>query len=126
VKAAGTLSSWGADSLTISGPEEEWQTFPLSDVVKLEISRGRKSNAGKGTLIGAGVGLVVGLMAAAASTDDSDSLGEFSWLVYPPSGILVGGTLGLVVGALTRTEKWQEVPLPQPIQAGPELTAGSR
>ena len=42
------------------------------------------------------------------------------------NGIVALIALGAGVGGAIRTEKCWEVPLPEPIEAGPELTAGFR
>ena len=106
----GTVSGWDGQSLSLSGPEYQDQTIPLSDLAKLEISQGVKGNAGKGALFGAGVGLVVGIVGVALYDAENDSLGlaRFSILAYSTLG---GTALGAVTGAFVKTEKWEEVPL---------------
>jgi hypothetical protein len=108
----GTLESWDAESLSLSGPGGPPGRLELSDMAKLEISRGMKGNAGTGALIGAGVGLVGGIVGAALTDFENDAygLGAFSIVAYSTMG---GSALGAVTGAFIKTEKWQEVSIPR-------------
>jgi len=109
----GTLESWDAESLSLGGPGGPRGRLELSEMAKLEVSRGMKGNAGTGALIGAGVGLVGGIVGAVLSgyDDETDELGmaRMSILVVSMFG---GAALGAATGALIRTEKWQELPIP--------------
>jgi len=109
----GTLESWDAESLSLSGPGGPPGRLELSDMAKLEISRGMKGNAGTGALIGAGVGLVGGIVGAALAgyDDETDELGLARSLIVIYSTI-GGSALGAVTGAFIKTEKWQEVSIP--------------
>ena len=89
-----------------------------ASVKRLEVVRGRKSNAA----MGAGIGLVVGFVAGAvfgyASYEECEG-----WCMFAPAGpeetAMFGAALfgfgGIVVGALigasSKTDRWQEVPL---------------
>jgi len=121
--AVGTLGAWDGHSLELSGSEFAPQTIPLSDVVRLEVSRGKKGHWLVGTLVGAGVGLGVGLIAASGNesepTDPSNLFEPFAAELgetTEDAGIvllstLAGAGLGALVGALIKTEKWEDVPL---------------
>jgi len=130
VEYVGALSSWNEESLAISRPGYELQTIPLSDLVQMEISRGRSGNWLKGGMIGLGVGLVGGLIAAALAVDEAEEeenpFAPLAWMFLPAAGAVAGGALGAGVGAAIRTEKWEEVPLLEPIEAGPAVVAGFR
>jgi len=107
----GALESWDAESLSLSGPAAPPGRLELSGIAKLEVSRGMKGNAGKGALIGAGVGLVGGFLAGILFNPDHDEYGLVSLGVA--AGTWLGATaLGTVTGAFVRTEDWQELPLP--------------
>ena len=89
---------------------------PINSITKLEVSRGRKSNAVKGALLGGiPTGLIIGgLVAALCASPDigcSNGLG----LVAAGFGVgFVGGAfIGGVIGALSTTDRWEEVPLDQ-------------
>jgi len=79
--------------------------FARTELHRLQVSRGRKSNAGRGAIGGAVAGLMVGLAAAAGSEGSMVELG---------GGAVAGSTLGLgvfgaLLGALSHREIWEEV-----------------
>lgn len=100
---------------------------PLHSLVGLEVSQGKKSNVGKGALIGALVGAGFGLalgMAVAASDDEWFDYGPEIVPVAMLGGAFWGTAFGLVIGALTPSEKWADVPL-EPIRTTPvSITSG--
>lgn len=118
----GNIDSWDGTSLGLSQPEYETQTVPLSYVVKLEISRGRKGNAGTGAWIGTVAGLVAGVIAAIVFEPENDAygLGRIAIVTY---STLAGAGVGTLTGALIKTEKWEEVPLPASTLQGPPVVA---
>jgi hypothetical protein len=127
---AGTLESWNGHSLELSGSGFAPQTIPLSDLAKLEISRGKKGHWLAGTLIGTGAGVVAGLIIAQNSTADVDPENWFSGMAEPmeDAGIvaisgLSGMVIGAVIGGLIKTEKWEEVPIPTTAPQGPAAVA---
>jgi hypothetical protein len=132
---AGTLESWNGHSLELSGSGFAPQTIPLSDLAKLEISRGKKGHWLAGTLIGTGLGIGAGLLAASANNvDDPASNDPFSGFAASVSeqgvdmsivfvSTLAGAGLGALVGSLIKTEKWEEVPIPTTAPRGPATVA---
>jgi len=91
--------------------------YARTELHRMEVSRGHRSNAGRGALIGGGIGLVLGL-ACVESTDDDD------WTGCEGGGevavITLGfGGLGALLGALSHHELWEEVPV-RPDDAGPD------
>lgn len=126
----GALSSWNEESLSISRPGYDLQTIPLSDLAELEISRGKSGNWRKGGLIGLGIGLAGGVIAAAfavdAAEEEDNPFAPLAWIFFPAAGTVAGGALGAGAGALVRTEKWETVPIPESGETGPEVVAGYR
>jgi len=123
---AGTLESWDGHSLELSGSGFAPQTIPLSDLAKLEISRGKKGHWLAGTLIGTGVGVLAGLIIAQNTTTDVDP--ESVVEAANDAGIvaisaLSGMVIGAAIGGLIKTEKWEEVPLPTVAPQGPAAVA---
>ncbi|UCF21029.1 MAG: hypothetical protein JSU87_06470 [Gemmatimonadota bacterium] len=99
--------------------------IPLQSLTALEISRGKKSNVGKGALtgglIGAGIGLVIGIGAA---SEDGGFI-EFGPEVVPAAAVTVGACgagIGALIGLLSPGERWEEVPLDQ-LRVGPSPVA---
>jgi hypothetical protein len=107
----GTLESWDAESLRLSGPGGPPERLALSDLAKLEVSRGMKGNAGKGALIGAGVGLVGGIVAGILFRSEDDAYG-LEYMAIAVSTWMGATALGAITGAFIKTEKWQELPIP--------------
>ncbi len=109
----GKLESWDAESLSLSSPGGPPGRLELSEMAKLEVSRGMKGNAGTGALIGTAVGFVGGIVGAALSgyDNETDELGMARMAIVSYSTI-GGAALGAVTGAFIKTEKWQELPIP--------------
>jgi len=108
----GTLSGWANDTLRIDTDSQSRVSIAASDIRKLEVSDGRKSNAGKGmvtgTVIGAFVGFSLVLSAAAAFGDLSDAFSS-DGLKYVAAGAGVGFVIGTAIGALGSDDAWREV-----------------
>lgn len=107
----GTLAHIDSDTLIVGATRVATQS-----VSKLEVSTGRRSH----TLLGAGIGFLVGASAGAAIgyAARHDLLEEGAVLTPGDAALLGAGILGAVgipvgaiIGALVRTDRWQEVPL---------------
>jgi hypothetical protein len=120
----GVLQAWQPETLVLDRPGLEPLTVPLPDVVKLEISRGKKGHWLTGTLFGTAVGIGTGLIIANASsvTDESpnDPLTGFAAAMAEEGmdiatvlvSTVAGAGLGALVGSLIKTESWEEIPMP--------------
>ena len=104
------LKARGTDSL---------YTVPLRAIDELSILLGRKTRTGTGLLIGAGAGLLIGVIVAIATDPDYGAweplafvprvvVGGTKILSFTAGGALVGGAIGFV----SRKEVWEEVELP--------------
>ncbi len=115
-RKVGTLVSADADTLRFtSSGSGAVQSIPTASVVRFERSRGRRSNAGRGAVIGGivggGLGLLLGI---AASADDG------GWLTPGPGDVAVvtlfmggvGAGFGALLGAASKRDRWESVPLP--------------
>ena len=115
-KLTGTLVEWGQDILYLapdgSAERVTATAIPLSTLSRLEISKGLRSNAGKGALIGGGIGLLVGggMSIIAGSTVDTE-VTSTDYLVFTGLVTLGGAGLGALIGALIKSERWEEYPL---------------
>jgi hypothetical protein len=125
LRSAPGLDVWDGHSLELAGSDSIPRTIPLSDVVRLEVNRGKKGHALTGLAIGAAAGLAVGgvTMALASSNwDEADWFYEDRWTVAAIiTGVttVAGAGLGVVVGALIKTEDWEDVPLPATTRQDP-------
>jgi hypothetical protein len=113
VWVTGTVASWQQDALDL-GIDGGWnRTIPLPDLVALEISRGSKSNTGKGALIGgiagAAIGVASSIAVAIADPVEGADFGEYA--LYSLGSTAVGAGLGAFIGSLARSERWEAVSL---------------
>jgi len=107
-------------------PGAERLTVPWGAIRELEVSRGTRTRAARGALIGAGIGAALATLALVAFCEDPDTACEFDEAVIfyavftlPPAGA------GALLGSLSRYEKWERFPLGSPslvLGAGPERT----
>ena len=119
-KDKGTLAAVTADSIVLSVDDRGTELgVPLPSVTLLEVSRGQKSAAGKGAgigfLVGAGLGAGVGGVFGAALGEGVCSGGcpaAFAGIGALGGGA-VGTLIGLGIGAASKSERWEEVPLDQ-------------
>ena len=108
----GTLVAADDAALTVAreGRETSQQKFARSEIVKLEVARGKKSHWMAGSLVGLLGGLA---LTAAYCTNPSPFGGECSSGDYAAVGALFGGigaASGALVGVLIRTDRWKAVP----------------
>ena len=86
----------------------------LTSLTRLEVRR-RKSRADAGAGYGALAGAAIGVGSAAmlCSSEDCEEYTGAVYLVLGGGGTLAGLLIGSIVGALIKTERWEEVPLDQ-------------
>jgi hypothetical protein len=110
----GTLVQHDSTSITLHGPglsDSAAVTLPLDRVRQLEISVGRQSNAGKGALIGFGVGAATGL-ALGIGCASSDSFFQCNGSQVVESTVVfgfIGAGVGGLVGLASSSERWVKV-----------------
>lgn len=130
VESFGIVRSLTRDSLGLDS-DGGVRSVPLSPTVRLEISRGVRANTGRGAWIGALVGGLGMGAAGALICDGSGGLFDPKSSECAMGGALLGGTsgalIGLVFGALVRTERWEVVhPAPGIPGAPPARQGGVR
>ncbi len=88
------------------------QSLHVDSLTALDVSRGRKSNVGKGAAFGFLAGASLGALAGLTMDQSGPEVTAGQWALM---GAGVGGLVGLVVGLgvspLIKTERWEEVPL---------------
>lgn len=104
----GILVKIDRDSLVLNSNEDVTNiSLPLSSLAKIQINRGRRSGGGTGAAIGFLTGAVLGFAVGYVVDcgDDCPPLQGGATLA------LVGGLGGAIVGAVTKVDQWQEIPL---------------
>ncbi|MBA2683318.1 MAG: hypothetical protein H0U66_02335 [Gemmatimonadaceae bacterium] len=88
----------------------------MSDISRLEVSRGRHASFSHGLLYGALVGGGIGVVGGAAIGAGSHCSGQCfgagpgaGALILGVTGVVVGGVLGGVIGALHKSERFKRV-----------------
>ncbi len=115
----GAVEAWGPASVTVREESAEplATQVPLSDVARLEMSRGSQGHAGTGAWIGGGIGLAAGvalaIFAAGADDDGLDNLGGTSGVILGVGATTaLGAGVGALIGSAVRTERWEEISIP--------------
>jgi len=129
----GTLAGRdGTDLLVIREPGDTARIASTS-VTSLEVSRGQRSNVLQGGKVGALVGSLAGaVLGVVAMSDDGGflDLGPEMIPIGMAGGALLGGTAGLLIGALFHSERWERTAPPaiviRPFSHGLGLAANLR
>lgn len=116
-KQVGTLVSADADSLQIIPDTSGMVAIPTGSVTQFERSRGRRSNVGRGALVGGATGGVIGLIFGIGAELDNSEWG----IEIGPEGIAlatlfvgaVGAGVGALIGAASKGEKWEPLAIPE-------------
>jgi hypothetical protein len=127
-KHTGTVIEVRGDTLLFTAENQSTPILiPTASLTGLEVSRGKRSHiladAGLGLLAGVLAGGVIGYVSAHDAAKNGDDLAYFR----VPVGALLGGGVGIVVGAVvgaTRSrERWETLSLP--IDIGLQPSAGT-
>ncbi len=114
-KHKATFQRMSGDTLVLDS-----ESYSLSDVTRLDVYRGRKSNTAKGALYGVLIGTSLGAIASVAWIADDCEFIDTSGCGSDETVVMIGGTvvlavvgsgIGAGIGALTKTDKWDQVPL---------------
>ena len=109
----GTVVGWHADTLVLLLQEGgESLRVPAAALARLEVSRGRRSNAGRGARLGLLGGAVVGAGLGAAFADAQVVSNGTMVALAAGFGSVTGMLLGAGIGAAIHSERWEDVPLP--------------
>jgi len=138
----GTLVRFGTDSIVVRSDvtvyrqgrtvkEKQELAMALTSNTRMDVSVGRRSNGGRGAMIGGGVGLGLAALTAiaAAATYDENSMGGAEPGVAFLGGVILfvpaGSLIGFAIGSASKTETWSEVPLELRPRTDPyEVTEG--
>lgn len=113
------------ESVVELSTKKELISIPVVSIEKIHVSNGEKRNTGKGFLVGAiSGGFILGLTAAVTNPPPENcnqnpsfmcgafefSTGE-AFALGAVGGILLGGATGAIIGALTKSDRWEQVPI---------------
>jgi hypothetical protein len=113
----GTLVSAGRDSVRLQSEEGGVVSVRSASIVRVEQSRGRRNEAGRGallgTIIGGGTGFILGLV---ASTENESyvEIGPEEVVAATALFAVVGAGLGALIGFGSNREYWEPITLPTP------------
>ena len=97
--------------------------IPLAEIVTLEVSGGRRSQAGRGAMIGAAVGVVPGLLLTFGDYS-SDVHGDSHAGTVAAIGAAGGALLGAAIGWAIKTESWIPCEAPRAALAAAPVRGG--
>ncbi len=108
-KYDGTLQAMRGDALTV-----DTLRIAVASVMRLDVYRGRKSNVGKGVLLG-GIpsGILLGIYGGALCADETWCEVAAGFALGFGVGFAGGALIGGVIGAIIKSDRWEEVPLDQ-------------
>lgn len=128
----GRVQSIDATGMRLGLEDGSSLNLSRNDIRQMYVSRGMRSHTLTGTGIGALSGLALGAtVAIIGSTSDSDDpLDSLDRAVYTAFAVITtasGAVAGTIIGALTRSERWDEV-MPSDVSWGltPTLEGGMR
>lgn len=103
------------DLLVLPPGGTETSRIPMDRVREFRVLRGSKSQALKGLGVGLASGAVVGAFMGLADGDDEPGFIQFSAEEKAAMGAvafgLIGGVAGLLIGAVSRTDRWEQASL---------------
>jgi hypothetical protein len=104
----GVLRQVDDRQLVIDDGKGSLTSVPTTDVRKIQVSTGRRSNVKRGFIIGALLGAALGIAAIEGTCGDGIECTNTGGALAGLS--VVGGAAGALVGAPIRTERWRSVP----------------
>jgi hypothetical protein len=112
----GTLVSVDADSLRFTTDTAGLVAIPTASVTRFERSRGRRSNTGRGALIGGlsfgAAGLILGVAASGESSGWGPDIGTEAVALGTLIMGAAGAGLGALIGAASKGERWEPLAIP--------------
>lgn len=130
----GRFLSLDTDTLRLApAGRAEPLAIALGTLARLEVQRGRQSAAGKGALIGFGIGAAAGVTLAVATSQTCEEGRDPGCLgpgIEAIAGAVVvgfaGAGVGALVGSVTRQDRWVTVPVRRPRASVTPLSGGVR
>ncbi|MGZ8376237.1 MAG: hypothetical protein ACXW0Z_03260 [Gemmatirosa sp.] len=122
----GTITARSGGVLTVASAAGQ-RSVPIARIVRAEVSRGKRWDAGarRGVVWGSGLGLAAGVASLAGYEDCADPSRDgcvrdpHSRAHYVVVGLGTGAVLGTLVGAAIGVEQWDRVELPARVALRP-------
>lgn len=122
VVLTGAVATWELQTLVLDVGKGTQRAIPRSQISKLEVSLGKRSNMGKGAWIGAIAGFVAGfgttaLLCGGSKCDDQGSPDDADLQYALIGGALLaplGAGIGAGIGAANKTDRWEDVTAQRP------------
>ena len=132
-RRVGTVVALTGDTLVARWERGEPRGVPLSQLSRLEVSRGLHERPWRGAGIGLALGATVGVVIGAATYEGCEGRANCMELGGPgtnavAAGLVIGtggAVVGGLLGAVRRTEKWQTVGLER-VRVGAAAPRGGR
>jgi len=109
----GLLLRRDASAIELAADDGSTSVLAVSQIVKLEVSAGKRRHTLAGALCGAALGLAVALIGSCTGEDCG---------LYRATGVALltpaGAGVGALVGSAIKTERWQTVPIAAQPNAG--------
>lgn len=118
-QVVGTIKELSPDTCVLQVEGRPWPVrLPLTSVTQLEVSRGHKSKSGIGILVGGGLGFLGGYLIGTQTSlcetcGGSEDEKQKTGLAFGTICGLLGAAAGGELGAKSRVEQWEEVPVEQ-------------
>ena len=106
----GTLESVHDSILVFRSGQTAPLEIRLSQIERLEVSQGKKSNAGTGALVGGLIGTAVGVVVGLIIKEGADVQADLP-VITGAIGAGGGVLIGTLAGASDQSDRWVEVPL---------------
>jgi hypothetical protein len=128
----GTLQRLGDDTLHVRVTRQreslsrklvsENCAIPLSAISTVEVTRGMHGRAARGAVYGVLIGATVGALAGVAGGDVLNMSAGDKALAGGVAFGAFGAGVGALIGAASRSEEWETVPITHVLRVGPVVT----
>lgn len=124
-RRAGVLERLTDDSLFVRTESSRPVLAVSRDALRwIDVSRGKKRKTWTGLLVGAGTGLVGGIVIGATVVNEDPWCPGCAEAAGAVVGLGGGAVVGLVAGTLIRTERWRRIHLRGAATSGPGMGPG--
>ena len=109
IPVTGTIAYRAPDGVAVLRAPSDTAYVPLAAITRVDVSTGRRSNAGRGAKVGGLIGVGLGALLGMAAMAEDDGYFDYGAEAIPTGmlgGGLLGVTAGVIIGALSSREQW--------------------